>query len=270
MTEMTELEAVRRLCAPLGETAIISDGADDWTPAGLIAELEGDEEVLDLAVVPGETVRRIDHEGYIEIGEPTYRVRAAGSVTLDEVEEWTAEHIPEALKAVQEVVASPEVSVRPCYDGREYWVWESGEIPTTVLDALEGVTLALDVWAHEEPVSISPEEVAEYEEAIKGIDAVLPSSSPDGVSWPEVIRWADAHGGAGRLVAPVVWSSPLISVRDDQCAVWESGEIPQTVEEYLSAAADVVEEWVATGEIHESEAGAFREDLAALRAALER
>ena len=101
-------------------------------------------------------------------------------VTIDEVEEWTAERAPEALAAVRAVVASPEVSVQEQEDGRECWVWESGEIPKTVLEALEGVTLALDVWAHEEPVSISSEAAAEYEEAIRAIDAALaPAPSPD-------------------------------------------------------------------------------------------
>ena len=97
-------------------------------------------------------------------------------VTIDEVEEWTAERAPEALAAVRAVVASPEVSVQEQEDGRVCWVWESGEIPTTVLDALEGVSLVLDVWAHEEPVSISPEAAAEYEGAIRAIDAALASA----------------------------------------------------------------------------------------------
>ena len=173
------LEAVRRLCAPLDENAIITDGADDWTPTGLTEAFEGDEEVLDLAVVPGEAIRRLGADGYIETGEPMYRVRAPGSVTITEVEEWTAEHIPEALAAVREVVASPEVSVRPCYDGREYWVWGSGEIPVSALAALRGALGVLDEWGHEAPVLASSEEVERYEDAIRRIEAILPSDPAD-------------------------------------------------------------------------------------------
>ena len=173
MTEMTTLEAVRRLCAPLEETAIISDGADDWTPTGLIEELEGDEEILNLAVVPGETVRRINADGYIEAGEPMYRVRSPGSVTIAEVEEWVAEHVPEALKAMQEVVASPEVSVRPCFGGPEYWVWRDGAIPETVQAALGGVSLTLDSWANEVPPEVPEGEAEDYRAVIREIDAAL-------------------------------------------------------------------------------------------------
>ena len=179
MTEMTTLEAVRRLCAPLEETAIISDGTDDWTPTGLIEELEGDEEILNLAVVPGETVRRINADGYIEAGEPMYRVRSPGSVTITEVEEWTAEHIPEALAAVREVVASPLVSTGICEDGYEYWVWEDGSIPVSVLDALRGVSAALDVWANEVPPEVPEGEVEDYRAVIREIDAALPSDPAD-------------------------------------------------------------------------------------------
>ena len=173
MTEMTELEAVRRLCAPLEETAIISDGADDWTPASLIAELEGDEEVQDLTVVPGETVRRLDADGYLVSGEPMYRVKAEASVTIQGVEEWVAEHVPEALKAMQEVVASPEVSVRPCFGGPEYWVWRDGAIPETVQAALGGVSLTLDSWANEVPPEVPEGEAEDYRAVIREIDAAL-------------------------------------------------------------------------------------------------
>lgn len=181
MTEMTIYEAVRALVAPLDSSAIISDNAGDWTPKGLLdAQDETSEETLDLLVEPGQVIREYDDQGYLKSGEALYRVRSPASVSIAEVEEWVEMHIPAALAAVREVVASSEMSTRLCYDGREYWVWESGEIPVSVGVALRGVSYVLSEWGFEGAEDVSYARLDQMRTAMAAIDAYLP---PDCGFW---------------------------------------------------------------------------------------
>lgn len=173
MTEKTMKTAVEGLVAPLGESAIISDGAQDWFPEALLEALASDDEIQDLAVVEGEEIRRLDGQGLLVSGEPVYRIRAPSSVSISEVEGWVAEHAPEAIKGLAAVVASPEVSQERA-EGGEYMIWTDGEIPESVEQALRSVAVVLDVWLHEEPAEARPEDVESFEVAIQAVEQALP------------------------------------------------------------------------------------------------
>lgn len=152
-----------------------------------------------------EEQKEVEQAGEVEEAPP-----AAPSVTIAEVEEWVAEHCSLVVRdAVRDVVASPEVS-----EAQGRWIWENGDAPMTVLEALEGVSCVLDVWTHVRPVILSPEEVARYEAAIRTIDLLL-TPRPDRYEiegYEVVAKAAKFSGTTARVLVPRSWGGKRVKV----------------------------------------------------------
>ena len=216
MTHTTMKSAINRLIKPLDKSAVISDGIDEWFPSALVEKEMDNTCIINLAIDEGHDIRELDQKGNPLAKEPIFEVLTPSSVQISKVEAWVQDNVPSALSAVYLVLDSPLICTRLA-EGGEYMIWEDGEIPRNLTQALLGISEVLDEWNAETPGC--------FEMEAKALSSALPLTTinygigtfflspgdnmpPDG----DISSLADVLGDVLRLAAISVKVLPKTSI----------------------------------------------------------
>lgn len=160
--------AINRLIKPLDETAVITDGKDEWFPSALVEKEMDNTCIINIAINEGYFIRELDTEGNQIPKNPLYQVLVPSSVRISEVEDWVQVNAPGALSATYSLLDSPLVSSK-LVEGGEYMIWEDGEIPRNLTQALLGISEVLQDWNAETPGC--------YDIEVKALSSALPMTT---------------------------------------------------------------------------------------------
>jgi len=142
--------AINRLIKPLDKSAVITDGTKEWFAEPLINLQMDNTCIVNLEINEGYDIRELDEKGNTSKQYLVYEVITPASVTVSEVAAWVQNNVATALSAVYLVLDSPAVYTR-IVEGGEYMIWEDGQIPRNLTQALLGVSEILTCWADETP-----------------------------------------------------------------------------------------------------------------------
>lgn len=164
--------AVEEMVGEKRSTAIIKDGTRICEATVLLGELIDDMTVHDVLVTRGKFVHFMDGRDYVDYSAPKYRVVALSTVTVDDVRNWVAEHIPEAAPVIDEIIDSPLVTTRFTCSGRPYWVWKNGLIPNSLKEVLECILYLLEKWIVDDD-TLTDEELLRYQLAATSVGGAV-------------------------------------------------------------------------------------------------